>query len=115
MTDSLLARVRHSVTGHEYNMARALAEVDPDVQILDKPTHTPNGAEIGPKHRLVLDAPKPLTRMTVAELDQLAAERGVDLSSAATKADRIALLEDAPAEPATSATTTTEADEEAGA
>lgn len=48
----LLVRVKNKATGHEYNMAAALAEADDGVTVLDKPTHTPHGTEIPPKHAL---------------------------------------------------------------
>lgn len=36
------------MTGHQYNWPRSLAEVDPDLRIVDRPTHTTHGDEIPP-------------------------------------------------------------------
>ena len=48
----MLVRVRNTITGHEYNIAAALAEVVDTLTVLDKPTHTRHGAEIPAKHSL---------------------------------------------------------------
>lgn len=116
MTDnSGLIRVKHLITGHEYNMALALAEVDDNVKILDKPTHGEHGGEIPPKHNIRASLPsgKALARQTAAQLGALAAELGLDVGAAPTKADLVALIEASQAGTAASAADNTEADEEA--
>lgn len=47
-----VVRIKHKLTGHEYNVAASLAEVDPLVEVIDKPTHTEHGAELGPKYAI---------------------------------------------------------------
>lgn len=78
---SQFARVRDPESGHEFSMNAAI--VPDSYEVLDEEAVDTGGRPYPPKY-----APsKELTDMTKAELEEVAAERGVDLTGARSKAD----------------------------
>lgn len=43
-----VVRVQNLETGHQYNWSASMANDDPTLKVVDRPTHTPHGEEIPP-------------------------------------------------------------------
>lgn len=92
-------RVRDKATGHQYTLGASTVEAEPHLyEVLKKPAVDTQGVPLPAKPNLQRGAAaasdEPSEKWTVKKIDAYAEERGIDLSNASTKADKLSLISD---------------------